>query len=40
MGMVSQEEFDHHGERLIWMTGEIGKVATGRPGKLAPNCVP
>jgi GNAT superfamily N-acetyltransferase len=28
MGMVSEGEFDHHGERLIWMTGEIGKVAT------------
>jgi hypothetical protein len=28
MGMVSQEEFEHNGERLIWMTGEIGKVVT------------
>jgi GNAT superfamily N-acetyltransferase len=28
MGMASEGEFDHHGERLIWMTGEIGKVAT------------
>jgi GNAT superfamily N-acetyltransferase len=28
MGMVSEVEFDHHGERLIWMTGELGKVAT------------
>jgi GNAT superfamily N-acetyltransferase len=26
MGMVSEQEFDYHGERLIWMTGEIGKV--------------
>jgi GNAT superfamily N-acetyltransferase len=28
MGMVSQEEIDYNGERLIWMTGEIGKVVT------------
>jgi GNAT superfamily N-acetyltransferase len=28
MGMVSQHEIDHNGERLIWMTGEIGKVVT------------
>lgn len=28
MGMTSQEEFDHNGERLIWMTGETGKVVT------------
>jgi GNAT superfamily N-acetyltransferase len=28
MGMVSHEEFDHNGERLIWMTGEVGKAAT------------
>ena len=28
MGMVSQDEFDHNGERLIWMMGDIGKVAT------------
>ncbi|GAA4559501.1 GNAT family N-acetyltransferase [Planotetraspora kaengkrachanensis] len=28
MGMVSRHEFDHNGERLIWMTGEIGKVVT------------
>lgn len=26
MGMVSQREFDHNGERLIWMMGETGKV--------------
>jgi GNAT superfamily N-acetyltransferase len=28
MGMTSQGEFDHNGERLIWMMGEIGKVLT------------
>ncbi|WP_203979365.1 GNAT family N-acetyltransferase [Planotetraspora silvatica] len=28
MGMVSRHEIDHNGERLIWMTGEIGKVAS------------
>jgi GNAT superfamily N-acetyltransferase len=28
MGMVSQQEFDHNGERLIWMTGDIGKLVT------------
>ena len=28
MGMVSQGAFDHDGERLIWMMGEIGKPVT------------
>ncbi|WP_204073934.1 GNAT family N-acetyltransferase [Planotetraspora phitsanulokensis] len=28
MGMVTRHEIDHNGERLIWMTGEIGKVVT------------
>jgi GNAT superfamily N-acetyltransferase len=28
MGMTSQGEFNHNGERLIWMTGETGKVLT------------
>ncbi|GII33390.1 GNAT family N-acetyltransferase [Planotetraspora mira] len=28
MGMVSRYEIDHNGERLIWMTGEIGKVVS------------
>ncbi len=27
MGMVSQGEFDHNGERLIWMMGEVTTVA-------------
>jgi len=28
MRMVSRQEFDHNGECLIWMMGEIGKVVT------------
>lgn len=28
MGMVSQGEFHHNGERLIWMMGKIGKVVS------------
>lgn len=28
MGMASQGEFVHNGERLIWMMGEVGKVVT------------
>jgi GNAT superfamily N-acetyltransferase len=28
MGMISEGEIEHNGERLIWMTGEIGKVVT------------
>lgn len=31
MGMVSREEFEHNGERLIWMMGETGKYLA-RPG--------
>jgi GNAT superfamily N-acetyltransferase len=27
MGMVSRHEIDHHGERLIWMIGDVGTVA-------------
>lgn len=29
MGMVSQGEFDHNGERLIWMMGEIERSRSG-----------
>lgn len=28
MGMVSQGEFHHNGERLVWMMGETAKVMT------------
>jgi GNAT superfamily N-acetyltransferase len=28
MGMISHQEFDHHGERLIWMTGDVSRVAS------------
>ncbi|MFI2302561.1 GNAT family N-acetyltransferase [Actinacidiphila glaucinigra] len=33
MGMVRRHEFEHDGERLVWMVGEVATVAAGRPDR-------